>query len=421
MSFNISLTQAGEGDCIWLRLGKNSKKLNMVIDSGIRGLDYCHTVTRIREKNECVNVIVLTHDDDDHIKGLYDILNALSKNPANEEMVDTIYGDINEQFILYNYVGRSKYEELSVPKVVEISELSQADFNKLKFIYSDDESYVKDENHPFPNMIQIRWRLVDGNLEVERINNPNVDELASDNWEHAELLILSPNKRALKCYMEKAIKKLNEKTGLAKGISQKESEWDYSIQHWCENDGCTEVDKSLANNASISFLFFYEGKCILFGGDASPEYMAESGKVAWDMVKKYYPGLCYKDENNNGECYYKIDCMKVPHHGSSRNISRPFLGLFRTNNYLISTKGVNKNRHPGKIALAEIVKAASNEKVNVYANYDWWRGCPSFIREESEWNEDSIALCIENKTKTLSCHLLEEDSAFNINGILVNS
>lgn len=398
MSLEIVMTQAKYGDCILVRCGDNDKKLNILIDSGQTRKQLENVLQDIRKRSESLDFLVLTHDDDDHVKGLCDLIEYIDKKTEKDSsLLDTLLGGLDEERILFNFGGNSTEKLLSAKKVNQLSKnlLDQFDFHDIGFLYSDEP---EENDIPYPNMIQIRWWTENEILKSEIIRKPTEEDMRTE-MEHLELVILSPTREKLKRYIDKAWEKLNQKEKLLRSENKikKENEWERSIQYWMDHPMTLGNDDSAANNASISFLLFYKGKCALFAGDASPDDMVNSGRE-------------YLSRSGVNSEYLELMLMKMPHHGSSRNVTREFLSFFKTENYLISTIGYRKNQHPGKGMLAEIaLLLEEEEKANIYGNYAWWNECSAFCREEKGW-EENRTLCRltneEGKKSVLKFHQL---------------
>ncbi len=99
------------------------------------------------------------------------------------------------------------------------------------------------------------------------------------------------------------------------------------------------TDSSVSNKASIVFTFEYGNSRILFAGDAWPDLIPVG---AYDLVK-------------------------LPHHGSARNISDKMISRLDTHKFLICADGTS---HPNKQTIAKLLKLKDN--VIIYSNYDWW-------------------------------------------------
>jgi beta-lactamase superfamily II metal-dependent hydrolase len=104
-------------------------------------------------------------------------------------------------------------------------------------------------------------------------------------------------------------------------------------------------DSSLSNKNSIVFIFEYNGRSLLFTGDAWAE----------DVI------------NALGEGSHSFDLVKLSHHGSIANISEAFPAHIQSQNFLICTDGT---MHPDKQTIAKLVKWYG--KINVYSPSNWW-------------------------------------------------
>jgi beta-lactamase superfamily II metal-dependent hydrolase len=112
-------------------------------------------------------------------------------------------------------------------------------------------------------------------------------------------------------------------------------------------------DQSLTNGSSIIFLAEYDGKKLLFLGDAIP------GQVA-NAVKQ----LDYWNGNS-----VHLDLVKVAHHGAWPNNSPALIDMLQAERYLISTNGY-RHHHPGLSTLSRIVATnGPHAKKNLIFNY----------------------------------------------------
>lgn len=119
------------------------------------------------------------------------------------------------------------------------------------------------------------------------------------------------------------------------------SDYNYSMAELMDKPIRTR-DTSPSNKVSIVFEFAYDEIKMLFTGDALPE----------DIVKKAAP-------------FY--DLIKLPHHGSVRNISEEWRAI-QCRNFMICTDGL---QHPDKQTIAKLIKW--NDDAKFYVSGSWWR------------------------------------------------
>lgn len=385
MAMEIWMTQAGIGDCILIRCGKQKKKVNILIDSGQGAGSFDSVLRKIVSNDEKIDLLILTHDDNDHVKGACNLLEKViwtDKSIGNEDIpTGRLFSSLTEEQILFNFGGNGAETLLAAKDIKQLAHnlKGKIDFHKLGFVLADDEA--TDEN-PFPNILQLRWEVADNILSSQVIRSPKREELETE-MEHLEIVVLSPSRESLVRYIESAWKELNREELLSGSEKKEESEWEKSIQYWFNHSMQFESDNKMANNASIAFLLIYDGHYMLFSGDASPDQMVTAGK---DYIQR---------SGRDGD-FLKLDLIKLPHHGSSHNISSEFLWTFQTKRYLISTKGHERYKHPGKGALALIASALNcGDAAEIYANYNWWRGKDGFWwaeAREGNWIQDCCAL-----------------------------
>lgn len=104
----------------------------------------------------------------------------------------------------------------------------------------------------------------------------------------------------------------------------------------------TQCDTSINNKNSVIFTLGHEGHWLLFTGDAwADDVVRVSGK---------------------------FDLIKLPHHGSVRNIKEEYQHHIRSGNFLICTDGVN---HPDKQTIAKLEKWYG--EINIFSPVAWWK------------------------------------------------
>lgn len=114
----------------------------------------------------------------------------------------------------------------------------------------------------------------------------------------------------------------------------------------------------LANASSIAFILECDGIKVLMLGDSYPQTIVDY--------------LTSKDIGKTLQI--KIDYMKVSHHGSRNNTNNDLLGMIDCQNFIFSTNGGKGNAcHPNRETIAHIVchpLRDNNKKIKLFFNYD---------------------------------------------------
>ena len=118
----------------------------------------------------------------------------------------------------------------------------------------------------------------------------------------------------------------------------------------------TSTDGSITKGSSVSILAEYEGHSLLLPGDAFADDLVDS------LAK-------LQQERGLGDSKLPVAALKLPHHGSARNITEKLLSSIQCGYYLISTDGSGQQRHPDHQALLSILKYSTMEPCLAF-NYD---------------------------------------------------
>lgn len=131
-----------------------------------------------------------------------------------------------------------------------------------------------------------------------------------------------------------SIIKIDDHGGL---LSNVKSDWNSSfkeLEQYVDDDA---LDCSKTNEQSAVIVAHVNGKEILLTGDAVPSKLSE----ALDYYRK-------------GEIVH-YDLVKLPHHGSYKNITHDILSKIECSEYVVSTDG-SKFCHPNKKMMMKIIK-----------------------------------------------------------------
>ena len=113
-----------------------------------------------------------------------------------------------------------------------------------------------------------------------------------------------------------------------------------------------KADATKPNGASIAFVVEHSGKRVLMGADAHPGVLEQS-------LRKL---------GASPATPYRLDCMKVSHHGSKANTSPQLLKLIDCTCFAFSTDGT-RHGHPDAEAIARILANDPTRKKTLVFNF----------------------------------------------------
>lgn len=322
---NIRALKAGQGDCFILTYGNDEKNSYIVIDGGMGKECFQQLrdfINAIKKNDEVIELLILTHFDNDHIDGFIKIL---EDNSIDSSVIRKIW---------FNYGPElSKYLDTQKQLQLFVSELS-----KLT---------TKEQGEDFYKKIQQK------HIELNPIIKSN------DTYEvcGAKITILSPSIEQLQSLVEEIGSEIGkasimEDNGTSKLTAENKNDYSQKVNE-LPLEKYSEKGVSVENKSSIAFLFEYEGKMLLFLGDA----------VSSQIVSAL-SDLGYSKDNP-----LKLNYCKIAHHGSSHNTSFELLELLNCENYIISSNWT-RNR-PTKTCLGRIVVSNASKPANLFFNYKY--------------------------------------------------
>jgi beta-lactamase superfamily II metal-dependent hydrolase len=318
--------KAFNGDCILINFKEGDFNRNILIDGGtgstyfqksrgkIKHNDLHQELKNIKDRQELIDLLILTHVDDDHIGGIlkwfkYDneALNLVQKVWFNSGRTINKLFEPEEKYNNSFELNRALSTDTSIGQGVEFE-----DFLKSKpGIWDEQVIKAGDE------------------LTVHGV----------------DFKILSPDKDKLKNLLGKWEKEEPDSLN----TSGHKNDYESSLNQHVENDSFEE-DTSKHNGSSISFILSYNDKNYLFLGDSFPSVVCSSLKA--NHCSELSPLPC--------------EFVKVSHHGSKANNSNELLKLIDSKKYIISTNGA-KHSHPNKQFLARLIN--QNNNCEIFFNY----------------------------------------------------
>ncbi|NDI85471.1 ComEC/Rec2 family competence protein [Undibacterium crateris] len=323
MSVKVVFFPAKCGDCFLLECSVNDGIFRILIDGGTPATADV-VLAYLKKDGKCpvIDLVVVTHIDNDHIGGVIRLLKDTEFNAAVKE-------------IWFNGISRiaklpSGVKSLSVTQGVKLEEMLHDDA-RWNAYFGGAAVSINADGSPY------NARIADG--LVLDILSPGTAELAElkRNW---SMLAVAPDPSD------------EEKDKLPAGVQSLSVGKDvYALA-----ESKFDPDKAYANGSSIAFLLEIDLKFLLFTGDAFPD-------VITDAAELLQAGPI------------RVNVFKVSHHGSAGNTNERIVRKFPADYYLISTDGTHD--HPHDEAIGRILVYADNPKSLIF-NYpdtmSTWRG-----------------------------------------------
>lgn len=325
----IQFLKAENGDSVLLKLlDSEGIARNILVDGGTTSTYFGRTrraghlkreIDNIKLREEAIDLLVLSHIDNDHIEGLLKWFELDKSAPVG----------INE--VWFNS-GKTIAKYLKLPEN-----------NDLNLFLADGSNVLTgvDEGIAFEEYLQKHQLSRDGvikkNAEWSRFG--------------ISIKVLTPTNKQL----ESLLKLYHKETGDPAYTADRKKDWSKNIQDIISEESQVSFkfkqDTSQKNGSSITSLMSYKGKKFLLLADSHPKAVCKSLKE-----------MDYSASNP-----VKVEFMQVAHHGSKANNNQELFDMIDTENYIISTNS-SGHGHPHKSTIARIV--AKNPNATIYFNYE---------------------------------------------------
>lgn len=310
MSVSLRCLKAEHGDAFTITVAQGDELHYIVVDGGPSSKFCIEEVVDELKAIPFVDLMILTHFDDDHIAGLLAYLEAYKDTtlPVKEIWANCSMGI----------------------RVHTSSDISYSQANTL-------DEYL--------NTFCAKQELI----RKDNINNilPKID------LGFCKIQVLSPTPAALQTNLNQYIC-----TNATIASRRVDNDRDISLEELAKRKRKEAAEgDDVINRSSIAFLLEAEGKTVLMMGDADP----------WIVYHKLV------DLGYSENAPLKADLMKVSHHGSRNNTCMQLLNILDCNKFLFSTNGgFGNSYHPDRETLAKLLicaKRKEGSQVFLYFNY----------------------------------------------------
>jgi hypothetical protein len=325
--FTLEALAAKHGDCLLLHWGDASHPRLALIDGGPAGVYTRFLRKRLEELRRArrdplpLDLAMLSHVDDDHIRGLLDLTGRLEELDTNGQ---SLPWEIEELWfngfddIVGNVQARAfgvSFDPAAVPARAHHAGATIASVGQGRTLRDRARNLALPLNGGDPLLLGgFTWQF-DGGLE---------------------LAVLGPRKKRLDEFRKA---------------------WDEELakKGWATRTASAEVaaflDKSPFNLASIVVLARLGSRTMLLTGDARGDDIEE--------------GL--REDGFLSGSSMKVNVLKVPHHGSDRNVDTAFFRTVKADHYVISGNGEHGN--PEVSTLEMILDARGDERFKIHCTY----------------------------------------------------
>lgn len=364
-SISIKVFPASYGESFLIRLNGESVT-NILVDCGftISANLIEHELWKLKENGECLDLLVLTHIDNDHIYGAKQILQYIIDK--NIEVKDIWFNDYLK--IIEKYKGIEKFSLELEGKIKQLCRLHSHDDTGTR--NKNPVGYVEAScvtNLLYNDKLITNWnRATDGKCICLYKNSIFRVPINSE----VNIVILGPSLENLDELFNQWDKYLDKIAGGRKIVKNKKAAEafekyflvlyqnyinTYKMQCSTRNDiqkfiDYSEYDSGLVNRSSISIIIEFNEKKLLFLGDSSPLDME-------DRLQEYI------NHNSN-----EFSVVKVAHHGSKNNMSKKMIEIINCDRYIISTNGLRFN-HPDIETVSKLLFINNSVSKKLYCNY----------------------------------------------------
>lgn len=378
MTLTLEALEARHGDALLLHYGSASKPELIVIDGGPSGV-YNATLSKrlnalkaARSPNAplSIRMLMVSHIDDDHINGVLQWLRKLEQiqGPGGggqlpfkittlwHNSFDDILGNEGQEMMAaLQPAVKAVSTGASIPSSLKghldrHSALVLASVKQGRDLRLAAENLALDVNAGFKNLV-----MVPSGAKSKTIKLGN----------NLSFTVLGPH--------EEQVKKLQE-------------DWDKKIDKMNVVKVAEFLDDSVYNLSSIIVLAKLKQRTMLLTGDARGDHIIEGIKNA----KLFKNGVLH------------VDLLKVPHHGSDRNVTTEFFEQVTADHYVISGNGEHGN--PDIKMLKMLLKARKGAKFTIYLTNEEPR-LVSFFKKDTTPGKKYIVVFRSPQAAGVQVHL----------------
>jgi len=307
--FSLEALQARKGDCLILHFGSEDSPQFAVIDGGpsrVYGDSLKPRLGQLSKKFAKPGELPLafamvSHIDDDHIRGILDWLADWQKDRGSECHIDDFWFNSFEDGLRHIPKElRAAYFGSNDPNV-QVASLGRSGDKKISAVLAS-----------VGQGKQLRAFLEMKGIQVNRDRGLLIADgrATTGSFDGLTLTVVSPNKRRLE------------------GLFKK---WQEAVKKKQKVEAAAYVDQSVENLSSIVVVAEF--------GKKAKKRMLLTGDARGDDILEGLNDGGFLDSKGR----VHVDLLKVPHHGSDRDVAPDFFQKITADHYVISANGENDN------------------------------------------------------------------------------
>lgn len=340
---------AFKGDCFLIHGGSDDEPVLILIDGGPQGTYEQHLRPRLVELRDerglddseplVIDLVVVSHVDDDHINGIIDLFQELFDDAkAGNQPLFEVRGLWHNSFdeILGNDEVKTAAEQFGAASLAALVEESEDQDEQDAAMLLQSVS----QGHTLRDLAGDQGLNIPLNEGFDGLILTRNDEITEREIGGIKMTIVGPRRDELAELQEVHDKWLKDQK--AKGNEIKPGSMLQSL-----------TDESAANLSSIVLLAERDGRKFLLTGDARS-----------DFVMKGLEEIGLIEAGGTLE----VEVVKMPHHGSDRNVDDDFLKRVTAPKYLFTGNGEHGN--PERETFRLLAEARPDADMELYLTYD---------------------------------------------------
>jgi Metallo-beta-lactamase superfamily len=374
MIFSLDVRRAHKGDCLIVHYGTPDQPRLVLIDAGPADTYKPHLKPRLdqikQQRNLAdddslpVDLLMVSHIDDDHINGVLELTRELVDAQASGEKLP----------LKIRNFWHNTFDDIIGNNPGELVAAVTASFGAASLTGEPDEEGLDPAAARVLASVGQGFRLRDDvkNLNL-RLNGKFGGKLVIATEDSKVIDMGDGLKFTVAGPMQPELTKLQRDHDAFLKAQEAEKKKKAALASF--------TDTSVPNLSSLVLLAEVEGKTILLTGDARGDKILQGMEMA---------GLLKAD----GESKMHINILKMPHHGSDRNMANIFLRRITADHYVMSGDGQHGNPERGTMKM--LFEERGDEDYQIHLTYPIDE---IDVEREKDWIEEQGKEKTRQKTK----------------------